>query len=164
MHRRAFTLIEMLIVVLLMGIISLAVLPNATADGTVRLVSAVNTVVADIEYAQSLALAEPSDAALVRFDQVAGAYWIAVASDPTTPILRSNGDPYLITFGDNPGVDLRGISVLLTDEKNDLAFDAFGRLTMIGERTIRLESVISGTMRVLISAETGSAFIKSDGG
>ncbi|MBN4060356.1 prepilin-type N-terminal cleavage/methylation domain-containing protein [Planctomycetaceae bacterium AH-315-I19] len=164
MQRRAFTFVEMMMVVILMAIIAVVVLPNSTADGTVRLVGAVNIVVADIEYAQSLSLAEPGDAALLRFDEILGRYWIALSSDPTTPIARANGDPYVVTFGAAGGVDLIGIVVDLENEMNDLQYDAFGRLSMLGQRTIRLTSATSGTMRIVITAETGSVFIEPDGG
>lgn len=162
MIRRAFTLIEMMIVVLLMAIVAVVVLPNASADGTVRLVSAVNMIVADIEYAQSLSLAEPSDPALVRIDEAAESYWIARASDPATPVNRPNGEPYVVTYGTDPGVDLLGVTLDLENEAKDIQYDEFGRLSTVGERVILVTSAICGTMRIRVKAETGSVYIDPD--
>ena len=164
MLRRAFTLVEMMIVVLVMAIVAAAVLPNATADGTIRLVSAVNMLAADIEYAQSVSLSDPDDPALFRIDEKAEQYWLARASDPETPITKPGGDPYVVTYGQGGDATFPGIDVDLVDEENDVAFDAFGRLAQPGDRTIRLSSPVSGAMRVVVSADTGSVFIKGDDG
>lgn len=164
MLRRAFTLVEMMIVVMLMAVVAVAVLPNATADGTIRLVAAVNMLVADVEYAQSLSLTDPNDPVLFRIDEEAEMYWLARTSDPETPIDKPSGEPYTVTYGTTGDPTFPGIEVDLVDEGNDVAFDAFGRLAMPGDRTIRLSSPISGTMRVVVSADTGSVFIEADGG
>jgi len=160
--RRAFTFIELMIVVALMGIIAVIVLPNASADGAIRLVTSVNILAADIEYAQSLSLTEPGDPALVRFDEKNSLHWIAHASTPNTPITRTNGEPYEVTFGMAEDAMLRGVTLDLVDEENDIAFDEFGRLTQIGDRTVRLTSIISGTMRVIVASATGSVFLEPD--
>lgn len=161
MIRRAFTLIEILIVVVLMAVIAAAVLPNASADGAIRLVSAVNMLAADIEYAQSLSLDDPSDPALLRIDEANERYWLARASDPATPIDHPSGDPYVIRYGSDGDATFPGITVDLTDEKNDVAFDQFGRLASPGDRTFTLTSIVSGSMRVVVSADTGSVFIEN---
>lgn len=164
MRRAGFTLTEMLIVVALMGVVAMAILPNATADGTIRLVSAVNMLIADIEYAQSLSLEEPDDPILFRIDEPNEQYWLARASDPDTPIDTPNGEPYLVTFGPGGDATFPGITVDLVDEGEDVAFDKFGRLNVPGDRTIRLTSPLSGTMRVVVSADTGSVFIEPGDG
>ena len=161
MRRRAFTLVEILIVISLMAIIALAILPNATADGTIRLVSAVNMLVADIEYAQSLSLDDPSDPALLSIDEGNNRYWLARASDPATPIQHPSGDPYLISYGTDGDATFPGIFVDLTGEDKDVAFDQFGRLAIPGDRTFTVTSMVSGGMRIVVSADTGSVFIES---
>ena len=162
MRRAGFTLVELMIVVLLMGVIAVAVLPNASADSTVRLVSAVNTLVGDVEYAQSRSLAEPADPVLIRVNAKTERYWLALESDPDTPITRTNGDPYIVSFGNDPTADLTGVAVELIDGEDDVLFDAFGRLKVPGDRVFRLTSFASGTMLVEINADTGSAFINPD--
>jgi prepilin-type N-terminal cleavage/methylation domain-containing protein len=56
-RRRAFTLVEMLIVVTLMGIAGAMVIPSMSQVGALRGQTAIRTTVADITYAQSEALA-----------------------------------------------------------------------------------------------------------
>ena len=55
--RRAFTLVELLIAVTVMGIAGALVIPSMSQVGALRGQTAVRTIVADITYAQSEALA-----------------------------------------------------------------------------------------------------------
>lgn len=55
--RRAFTLIEVLIVVVLLGLAAVLVIPSMTQTGVLRIQAAVRTLVADITFVQGDALA-----------------------------------------------------------------------------------------------------------
>lgn len=62
--RRGFTLIEVLIVVVLLGLAGSLVIPSMTQTGVLRVQAAVRTVVADVVYLQSDALAYQSRRAI----------------------------------------------------------------------------------------------------
>jgi general secretion pathway protein H len=126
---RGYTLIEVLIVVVVLGIAAALLVPSMGQTGVLRVQAAVRTVVADIAYAQSDALAYQQRRALV-FDQDANKYTIynvrGDAPFPDEDILvdgtRENGraevgfnDP---RFGGAviTGVSFDGGSILTFDE------------------------------------------------
>jgi prepilin-type N-terminal cleavage/methylation domain-containing protein len=67
--RHAYTLIEMLIVVALLGIASAMVIPNVGSTDVLRVQSSVRAIVSEINFAQSDALARQRGRAVI-FDQV----------------------------------------------------------------------------------------------
>lgn len=71
--RRAFTLIEMLIVIVMLGIASALVIPAMGSVGYLRVHGALRTIVADITFAQSDAIAFQQPRAVV-FDLTARTY------------------------------------------------------------------------------------------
>ena len=72
---RAYTLVEMLITVTILGIAAAIVIPTMGDAGTLRVQAAVRQVIADINYAQSEAVAEQKSIA-VLFDPTNNAYGI----------------------------------------------------------------------------------------
>ncbi|MGH7133956.1 MAG: pilus assembly FimT family protein [Phycisphaerales bacterium] len=71
--RRAFTLIEMLIVIVLLGIASALVIPAMGSVGYLRVHGALRTIVADITFAQSDAIAFQQPRA-IDFDLINNTY------------------------------------------------------------------------------------------
>ncbi|MCB9846227.1 MAG: prepilin-type N-terminal cleavage/methylation domain-containing protein [Phycisphaeraceae bacterium] len=67
--RRGYTLIEVLIVVTVMGIMGAMVIPNLSQAGTFRVRSAVRTLVSDITFAQSDAMAFQRGRAIVFYPE-----------------------------------------------------------------------------------------------
>jgi prepilin-type N-terminal cleavage/methylation domain-containing protein len=59
-HRSAFTLIELLLVVVIVGIVAAALIPQLTSDVPSRLDAASQIVVADLDYGRALAVANNS--------------------------------------------------------------------------------------------------------
>ncbi len=164
---RAFTLIELMISVSILGIVVLAVMPSFTTDAPLKLIATANIVTSDIEYAQALTLADPSDPVIVRIDPEAEQYWLALTSDPETPIPRPESldeeSEYVIQFGDNAEDTLQGVSITAVDfdTENTLAFDAFGRLEQLEDLAFKLTNE-SGDLYVVVTASTGSVSISND--
>lgn len=65
--QHGYTLIEVLVVVTIMGILGALVIPSASSAGSFRVQSAVRTVVSDITFAQSDAMAFQAGRALMFF-------------------------------------------------------------------------------------------------
>ena len=80
--RRAYTLLELMVVLVLMGIAAALVVPNVQGSESIRIQTAVRAIAADIMYAQSDALAYQSRRAIV-FDEAANTYWIAEVTSDT---------------------------------------------------------------------------------
>jgi len=158
-RRRAFTLLELLIAVTILAILSAMAVSGLTPNDGARLSGAAALIASDLEFAQSLSIANPDDLAAVRFnpDAVGGAtYWVALASDPSTPIDRpETEEPYLVQFGQGDAAQLTGVNLALTGATDQtLVFDQFGRLTTTDEVTLTLSNA-AGTREVRVSASTG---------
>ncbi len=159
---RAFTLVDILVTIAVMAIVIAVAAPSFTPDDRARLIGAVNMMVADIEYAQSLSLSAPSNHALVRFGDDGASYWVAYESDPETPATMPGaaGDPFLVQFGvDRASLlfDVSFTTVGVTDSK--LVFDEFARLATLDEARITLTNA-GGSMEIVISSATGSVRIE----
>lgn len=105
-RRRAFTLIELLVVVALLGIAGALVVPAMGSVGALRVQAAVRTVVSDLTFAQSDAIAFQERRAVV-FDLPNQSYrLVSVVNgviDPVAGTLFSPGGPdgrYITSFRD----------------------------------------------------------------
>jgi prepilin-type N-terminal cleavage/methylation domain-containing protein len=128
-RRRAYTLVEMLIVVAILGIASAIVIPSVGQAGTLRGQSSVRAVVADLAFAQSDAMAFQSGRAVV-FDVEENRYVVCAVNgasvDPETDALydqsRVGGimgidlDDELFGQARLESVDIDGGTMLVFDE------------------------------------------------
>ena len=159
--RRGVLLIDLAITLALIGIVLLAVVPTLRPEEHVKLIASSSILASDLEYAQSATLSNPADPTVVRFEPDAARYWLALQSDPETPITRPNStDPYDVTFGQGDKDDLWGLTVTLADIVDDtITFDAFGRVAAPDDPQITLSGE-AGDVRVRIRASTGSVWIE----
>lgn len=153
--RRAFTLIEIMTTVVVLAIVVAVAVPSLSSDDGARLVGAANMVASDIEFAQSVALADPADPGVFKASTDGTGYWVATASDPNAPILSMySNDPYSITFGQGAAAELTGVSVSVAQASDEVQFDGFGRLAGMVDITVTVSNA-SGTMDILVKANTG---------
>lgn len=147
---RAFTLVELLVVVAIIAVTAAFVLPRLTDDAALRVRGAASILISDIEYAQVLTISHPDNPVVVRFDAPASRYWLAYAATPDTPIMRDGTHiPYDVTFGAGRAAPVGDVGISLQDLPGDtLAFDTTGglvdfsttpRITLTaGERAVTL--------------------------
>ena len=76
---RGYTLLELMIVLVMMGIAAALVIPNVRGSENIRIQTAVRAIASDIMYTQSDALAYQARRAII-FDPAANNYWIAEVS------------------------------------------------------------------------------------
>lgn len=155
----AFTLLELLIAVMVMAIVAAMAVPALAPNDGARLSGAATLLASDLEFAQSLSIANPDDLAAVRFDPDdpdGATYWVALSSAPDTPIDRPGTDePYLVQFGQGDAAQLEGVNLSVTGVSDDtVIFDQFGRLATTDEVMVRLNNA-AGRRGVRISAATG---------
>lgn len=99
-RRRAYTLLEMLVVIAVIGTIAILAAPMLRDDGRLRLLAAAEIVTSDLQLAQIMTVAYPDDPVVVRFDDAGDRYWLAYADAPETPLPREgDGEPYLVVLG-----------------------------------------------------------------
>lgn len=128
----AFTLIEILIVVALLGIAGAMVIPAMGSTGSLRIQAAIRTIVADITVAQSEAVAFQERRALV-FNVEASSYRvISVPGNTLDPENNTLYDPsrrggqYIVSFADEDRYGDARITAASFDGQPALIFDAMG--------------------------------------
>jgi prepilin-type N-terminal cleavage/methylation domain-containing protein len=129
--RRGFTLIEILITVVILGIAGAMVIPAMGEMHILRVQAAVRTVISDITYAQSDAIAFQERRAIM-FDVPTSSYrLVEVPGDTLEPDTNTMYDPaspdgkYVVNFNHEKFGNSRIVSAEF-DETPNLIFDALG--------------------------------------
>jgi prepilin-type N-terminal cleavage/methylation domain-containing protein len=180
-HRRsAFTLIEILCVVVILGIASAIVIPQIGSRDDLNVATAARAVMADLIYAQNLAIAKQKPYYVRFYGQqysVCDSNALVPVDHPLKPAL--NGGKYIVTFGDQaspvpsgvtPGLervslttpDFLGQTVLGFDEMGQpFSFDTSTTTatTMTSAGTIELKSGTS-TLTISVQPFTGEATVQ----
>ncbi len=129
--RRGFTLLELLAVVTILGIAAAMLIPSMSETSILRVQAAVRTIVSDITFAQSDAVAFQERRALV-FDVENSTYRLVQIPGSVIDVdLNTMYDPtkaggrYIVNFNDNVfgGARITGVNF---DGGNTLIFDALG--------------------------------------
>lgn len=132
--RRAFTLIEMLLVVALLGLAGALVIPSMSSVGVLRVQASLRTLVSDITFAQSDAIAFQEKRAIV-FDKVNNRYsMLAVPGSLLDEATQTMYDPskpngqYIVDFnvGNYGGARITEVSMNGQTSNNVLVFDDLG--------------------------------------
>lgn len=159
-RRRAFTLMEVVIGMLILGIVVGLAVPMLGDTRTLSLREAARLLAADIELAQNESLTHGDDLRLVKFEPSTNSYWVATASAPDTPIADPAGGGQLFTvFGGNRASTLGGVIIQSINLGGDstLKFDAFGSPDQSTDATITLAiQAAGGTQTLTITIRAGS--------
>jgi len=150
-HAKAFTLLELLIVVSLISVITMALIPTVDATVYDQVRATADIVAADVSYCQSLAITNNSTYR-VRFEVPENRYVIehsgidsALDTLPDGPF-RDPSDPadeHIVDLDELPGTGI-AVKILAVTENNsrvdELEFNALGALTSGEETTIWLRA------------------------
>jgi hypothetical protein len=115
-RRRAFTLLDLMITVTIMAVMASLLVPMMRDNTMLRVISASRILQGDLEVAQAMTIAKPSDPVIIKLFPTAGKYHLARMSDPDTPIERP-GVPggYMVIFGNSRAEMATGVKMSLTD-------------------------------------------------
>ena len=155
-----FTLIELMITVMLMAIAAAMVIPAINSTDSTHLAAGVSLMIADIDFAQTAAINEPSEKVLVRFDPDNARWWVAPQSTPTQPYLHLyTNDPYDTTMGFGRAMSADGVTFTVVEMEKvssdyQIAYDAFGALDQTTNPQIVLTCGDSSST-ITIDAEIG---------
>lgn len=144
-RRPGFTLIEILVVVVIMGLTSAIILPQLSSRDDIKGVSAARELASDLLYAQSRAIATGTMQYVV-FNVGAGKYDVMDSVSPTNiithPVLHT---PYEVLFGVAP---LRSVSLnsVNFDGNTTVAFDTLGVPYSYASTTQTLAPLTAGTV------------------
>jgi len=159
--KRAFTLIELLIVLVLLSIAFGLVLPMIGDSKELRLREAARMLAADLEFAQNESISHGDDPRLIKFDTTDHEYWIAAASDPDTPITDSvRKEPFLVSFGTGRAAGTAGVTIqsISLDGDDELRFNAYGAPDQTTDATVTL-ACGPATMTVQVAAGSGEVTV-----
>ncbi|HXE54558.1 MAG TPA: type II secretion system protein [Tepidisphaeraceae bacterium] len=123
--RRAFTLIEILCVVVIIGIASAIIVPQISTRDDLRCAAAARALMADLLYAQNRSIALQK-MHYVQFDTGTGTYQVLDSLSPANVITHPvNGTPYTVTVGTGSMARV-SINSASFDNQVTLGFDAMG--------------------------------------
>jgi type II secretion system protein H len=149
--RSGFTLIEILILAVLLGIVALTAVPMLSSAGTIQLRAAANMIAADLEYAKSMAISKGQNYSVV-FDQNSESYQIKDQGGNVIPHPVKKGFNYIVDFqsdGRLNRVDITGVNFGST---NDVAFDSLGSPDSGGTVTLQAAGT---TVTITVEPITG---------
>jgi len=128
MQRCGFTIIEILIVVVLIGIAAMIAVPMMSSAATMQIRSAANMIAADLEYAKSMAISRGQNFSVV-FDKNAESYSIKQEGS-TEPIWHpvKKGFRYVINFASDSRLNRVDIvdADFDSDSSQTITFDYLG--------------------------------------
>jgi len=150
-----FTMIELLIVVVILAIAAMTALPMMSSAATVQIRSAVNLVMADLEYAKSMAISRGQNFSVV-FDTNSDSYRIEDQDGNVIPHPVKKGFDYTVSFPSDSRlnrVDVAGVNFNGTQR---VEFDCLGSPDNGG--TVSLQA---GDATAQITVEPVTGFVSS---
>jgi len=148
----AFTIIEILIVVVILAIAALTAIPMMSSAGSVQVRSAANMIAADLEYAKSLAISRGQNFSIV-FDTSTESYKITDQDGDTIAHPVKKGSPYVIDFP-KEGLDRVDITAVDFGGTSQIRFDYLGSPDNGGTVTVQ-----AGGTTATISVEPVTGYI-----
>lgn len=146
-----FTLIEILVVVVILGIAAAIVVPAIGSRDDLKTTSAARMVMADLIYAQNRSISQQK-MHWVRFDKAAQTYEILEQMTPTVvyikhPVEASN---FIVQLGDTGPKPIRSVKLdtITFDGKTILAFDELGTPYSYDAGTGVLTSLTAGSVKL----------------
>ncbi len=174
MFARAYTLLEVLVVVTILGTAAAIVVPSMGSAGNLRVQTAVREVIADITFAQSDAVAYQTRRAIIFFEGE-GRYVLceirrsAIDTDVDELFDRTrDGNHYEVIWDEQRTagaaiieVDFDGDNVLIFDELGGPVETADGERPSSGG-FIRIRDAIGQTFRIDVAAYTGRVVVERE--
>jgi len=152
---RAFTLVEVLVVLVIIGIAAAIVVPHMLNVGTMSSQAAARSAISDILFAQNEAISMQSPRSVV-FDVDANQYQLTDGSGTVLSAPSRSGGLYVVDFS----TDRRFQGVVLSDvnfdDETTLTFDALGTPTSGGQLELSAGDI---RYRITVAAFTGRVTI-----
>ncbi|MCP4247272.1 MAG: prepilin-type N-terminal cleavage/methylation domain-containing protein [bacterium] len=161
--RAAFTIVELLLVMVIAGIVAAMALPMVGDTDTTRLTGAARLLIADLGFAQVESIAHPDDPCVVVFDNGSDSYMVTHSSDTATAITNpADGKAYTTAYGTGRAAELTGVTIQSYSLNGDdeLGFGTFGQLDQTTPATVTLAAGGS-TITIQLDPTSGEASVSS---
>ncbi len=165
--RTAFTLVDTLMTVAVLGIVAGLSLSSMAPTDRTRVLSAATLFASDIEHARALSLIAPDNPAVVRSAADGASYWIARNGSTETEIPPAAGRKFRVAFGQSPAEGLKGVSVRLVsggavpaNGGGIIILDGFGRLAGASVDAVFELKSGSEVSKVRVLFDTGDVYIQ----
>jgi prepilin-type N-terminal cleavage/methylation domain-containing protein len=157
-----FTLIEVILVVVIIGIAAGVVVPMMSSAGSMQIRAAANLIAADIEYAKSMAISRGQPYSVV-FNKTTETYQVVDKDNKVILHPVKKGFNYVIDFRNDGRLDRVDILDVSFDGTNKVTFDYLGSPYNGGSPATPLNSGVvtlrSGTITRTVSVEPVTGFI-----
>jgi competence protein ComGD len=166
-QRSAFTLIEILVVVIIMGIAAAVIVPQIGSRGDLKTAAGARVVMADLIYAQNYAISYQTKV-YVQFSPSTNSYSLLSAVSPATYLKRPDATNYTTTFGTAGQYGFRDIglgTVNFGSAKQTLVFDELGTPYSYDNATSSMTALTSpGTIALTADSATLTVSVEQDTG
>ena len=160
---RGFTLIEILVVVVILGIAAAIVVPAIGSRSDLKATSAARMLMADLIYAQNRSIAQQKTH-YVRFDKTTESYEVLEEISPATVITHPvELGPFIVVLGPNgPSSSIKDVEIddAVFDGKNILAFDELGTPYAYDAATKTKSPMTTGSVRLKCKDFTMSVVVE----
>ena len=123
MRAKGFTLIELVMMIVIIGIVAIVIMPKASSGFRVRLEAGCQRIAADLKYTQQMSLAQQVRFG-ISFDPVNETYFVYrvnIATKTIDPQTRNNFDVSFTQLN-----EFKGIDIVSTSFSNKVEFDSIG--------------------------------------
>ncbi|HZN68499.1 MAG TPA: type II secretion system protein [Tepidisphaeraceae bacterium] len=160
---RGFTLIEILVVVVILGIAAAIVVPAIGSRSDLKATSAARMLMADLIYAQNRSIAQQKTH-YVRFDKTTESYEVLEEISPATVITHPvELGPFIVVLGPNgPSSSIKDVEIdeVGFDGKSILAFDELGTPYAYDAATKAKSPMTAGSVRLKCKDFTMSVVVE----
>ena len=152
---RGFTVIELLVVVVILAIAAITAIPMMSSASSMQIRSAANLIMADLEYAKSMAITRGQNYTVV-FDAGANSYQIEDQSGNVIPHPVKKGFNYIVSFANESRLNRVDVTNVDFNTNQSVQFDCLGSPDNGG--TVNLQA---GNATATIMVEPVTGFISS---
>ena len=124
-NNKAFTLIEMLMVIVILAIISLMVIPQMSSASSAQLDAASSIIASDLEYAKSLSISKQQWHSVV-FDESGESYQIQDSDGNVVPYKMNPSGYYIVNFTKDSRLSRIDLHEAKFDDSSIITFDYLG--------------------------------------
>lgn len=157
-RRRGFTLAEMLVVLVIIGMIAAIAVPMLSSTGDLDTSAAARALTSDLDYAQNYAITHQTRVR-VMFDTANNTYTLMEDPESGSPIILThpvNKKPYVIAYATSSGLKTVNLSTADFGGQASITYDSLGAPDSGGSVSVSVGSV---TRQISVAAVTGKVTV-----